>query len=178
MCWRPSSKFTVQLYSYLTDTAGTFTDTITSQGTTGTLWFMAPDSCGFATIAISYSQNSPSTLATAGLVLCNTVINWGSAPCNYSVSALPVAGIPNAAFFNTTGGNPIGMSTYLWDFGDGNFSTQPSPIHTYSQPGTYYYCLQIDSCPPVCDSITVFGQGGGCDPFFVPQVNGNTVKSL
>jgi PKD repeat protein len=46
-------------------------------------------------------------------------------------------------------------STYFWDFGDGNTSTQQSPTHTYASTGSYYYCLTIDSCPPVCDSVIV-----------------------
>lgn len=28
-------------------------------------------------------------------------------------------------------------STYAWDFGDGNTSTEENPVHTYSQAGTY-----------------------------------------
>ena len=34
-----------------------------------------------------------------------------------------------------------GASAYLWDFGDGNASTQQNPTHTYSQPGTYTVSL-------------------------------------
>ena len=161
----------VAIYNYVTDSSGQFTDSLTVQGPAGVLLFMAPDSCGFTTIAISYSPNSPSTLSTAGLVLCNNIIGGGPASCNYTVSALPVAGMPNQAFFTFSG---QGGSTYLWDFGDGNTSNQPAPFHTYAQAGTYYYCLQIDSCTPVCDSITVFNSGG-CDPFFFPVVNANTV---
>jgi len=33
--------------------------------------------------------------------------------------------------------------TYLWDFGDGNFSTQESPEHQYSKPGEYEVSLFI-----------------------------------
>lgn len=161
----------VIIYNYTTDANGTFTDTITAMGATGTLWFMAPDSCGFATIAINYSPNSPTNLATAGLVLCNNIVGGGSTGCNYTVSGLPVAGIPNQAYFEFFG---QGGTNYLWDFGDGNSSTLPNPFHTYAQPGAYMYCLTIDSCTPVCDSI-VIPATSGCDPFFIPQVNGATV---
>jgi hypothetical protein len=34
--------------------------------------------------------------------------------------------------------------SYLWDFGDGNTSTNPYPTHTYSTPGSYNVCLTIN----------------------------------
>jgi hypothetical protein len=37
--------------------------------------------------------------------------------------------------------------SYLWDFGDGNFSAAPSPIYTYQNKGLYNVCLQLnDNC--------------------------------
>lgn len=35
------------------------------------------------------------------------------------------------------------LSSWTWDFGDGNTSSDPNPIHQYSQPGTYPVSLQI-----------------------------------
>jgi hypothetical protein len=40
--------------------------------------------------------------------------------------------------FNSTS---QGASSYLWDFGDGNGSTQQNPLHTYTQAGTYTVTL-------------------------------------
>ncbi len=34
--------------------------------------------------------------------------------------------------------------TYLWDFGDGNTSTEASPTHTYSTPGDYTVSLTVN----------------------------------
>lgn len=49
--------------------------------------------------------------------------------------------------------------TYLWDFGDGNQSTQASPSHTYATPGQYTLCLTItdaNGCSSTyCDSSSV-----------------------
>ncbi len=43
--------------------------------------------------------------------------------------------------------NTIGANTYLWDFGDGNSSTEANPNHTYATPGTYEVELLVNgSC--------------------------------
>lgn len=36
-----------------------------------------------------------------------------------------------------------GISSYLWNFGDGSTSTATSPSHTYITPGTYYVTLTV-----------------------------------
>lgn len=38
--------------------------------------------------------------------------------------------------------------SWYWDFGDGNFSYEQNPVHTYEKEGTYEVCLSItaDSC--------------------------------
>ena len=46
-----------------------------------------------------------------------------------------------------------------------------NPTHTYAQSGVYYYCLQVDSCPPVCDSLVV-GSTPSCNALWtVDSVN-------
>ena len=52
---------------------------------------------------------------------------------------------------NTTGG---GSNSYLWNFGDGNTSTQQTPSYTYTTPGTYTVTLTatVGSCSDA-DSI-------------------------
>jgi PKD repeat protein len=53
-----------------------------------------------------------------------------------------------ADFSDLTTNSP---ATWLWDFGDGNTSTQQNPNHTYQNPGTYTVCLTSSTC--VSDSI-------------------------
>ena len=155
----------------ITDANGVYMDSALIAPQSTMVYYTTAGGCADSVIFFS----NPATLFYSDtLVVCGN--GSGTGGCNYSVSALPVAGFPNRAAFSYSGGNP-GASSYLWDFGDGNTSNQPNPFHTYNQPGTYLYCLTIDSCPAVCDSITVFG-GGGCDPFFVPVVNGNTVDII
>ena len=55
----------------------------------------------------------------------------------------------------------------LWDFGDGNTSTDPYPTHTYAQPGNYIICLTVGSPNTLCydtycdSSFYVFKTAGG-----------------
>jgi len=48
-------------------------------------------------------------------------------------------------------------ASYSWDFGDGNTSTEKSPVHTYAMPGTYDVCLKVfvdEECEETrCDAI-------------------------
>ena len=52
----------------------------------------------------------------------------------------------------------LANTTYFWDFGDGNTSTQEHPIHTYNQNGIYDVKL-ISSDPSSCNiSDTIIKQ--------------------
>ncbi len=51
--------------------------------------------------------------------------------------------------------NSTGASYYIWDFGDGNFSGEYSPIRSYSSPGTYSITLKGTSVNSCADSLTL-----------------------
>ncbi|HRI29269.1 MAG TPA: FISUMP domain-containing protein [Chitinophagales bacterium] len=57
----------------------------------------------------------------------------------------PLAGFSfatNANNYTVTFTNTSQNATlYYWNFGDGNYSTQPNPVHTYAQPGVYTVVL-------------------------------------
>jgi gliding motility-associated-like protein len=49
-------------------------------------------------------------------------------------------------FVNKSVITPDGAAaSYLWDFGDGNFSTQPDPLHTYAATGNFTIKLKIST---------------------------------
>ena len=56
-------------------------------------------------------------------------------------------------YFNN---NSLGSSAYLWDFGDGTFSNQINPMHTFIYPGVYTVELTAynDSSATCSDSFT------------------------
>jgi PKD repeat protein len=58
-------------------------------------------------------------------------------------------------------------SSWLWNFGDGNVSTEQNPNHAYSQPGTYFVCLTIEN---EC------GNAGFCE--FIPVSCGNVTTAF
>ncbi len=123
---------------------------------------------GLVTITASNSTSNPATFYYY-------VYDWQvqelpclSQPANVVVEVIPN---PTAAytysatglttqFTNTSSGNVV---SYVWDFGDGNTSTQANPQHTYAQSGTYVVTLTVttsDGCTAVSTqslSITVSG---------------------
>ena len=46
-----------------------------------------------------------------------------------------------------------GADTYLWDFGDGNSSTDSTPVHTYTQAGNYTVSLSVTDSNG-CSAVT------------------------
>lgn len=57
----------------------------------------------------------------------------------YQISGLPAVGSSiNFRVYQDT------LDSYLWDFGDGTTSSQPSPTHTYSVGGDYVISLKIN----------------------------------
>lgn len=89
----------------------------------------------------------------------------GGAPCQASfttTSYIDSLGGTVMYITNTSTVSP-GMS-YLWDFGDGNTSTDQYPTYTYPADGAYMLCLTISdsSCTSTyCDSIIVTGTQNG-----------------
>jgi PKD repeat protein len=67
---------------------------------------------------------------------------------------------PVAVSFRAAPSGGIGSFTYRWDFGDGASSTEASPVHTYTTPGSYREVLTVSSggSSAVCSRIvTVYG---------------------
>lgn len=82
----------------------------------------------------------------ARLVSCgfdSTVIVVTVLPAPLAGFTAPPIACPNnvVSFTNTSTGGTGSM----WDFDDGSSSIQTSPTHTFSNPGMYEVCLEIDS---------------------------------
>jgi PKD repeat protein len=78
-----------------------------------------------------------------------------------SCAADPAEAIaPASVAFRAAPSGGTGAFTYRWDFGDGTSSTERSPVHTYSSPGSYREVLTVASggASAVCSNVvTVYG---------------------
>ena len=91
---------------------------------------------------------------------CSTIVivNAPAQPCLAQFYAYPDTNntFPGTIYFYdySTGG----PTSWSWNFGDGNTSTQQHPTHQYAQPGSYVACLTITTpagtCT-ACDTVVV-----------------------
>ena len=75
------------------------------------------------TVSNSVGANSITQEVTVTDPIAAPIAGFSAIPTNLSV-----------AFTTTASGDNL---TYLWDFGDGNSSTEPNPTHVYAVAGTY-----------------------------------------
>lgn len=110
------------------------------------------------------------TVQTMGMTCtyCDTVLYYGSSPCNANFTAYPDTNNIGVVYFsNSSTGS---FTNVYWSFGDGSSSSSLNPVHTYSQQGTYLVCLTVytnTGCQSsYCDSIIIGNPSGPCTPVF------------
>lgn len=98
--------------------------------------------------------------SSTGIPMGNYFTDWGlkTPPCVGSNAAFSDSVSQLAAFFTDMSSGGATISSWLWDFGDGNTSTSQSPNHNYAAAGVYTVCLTItDSCgsDSSCHNVSV-----------------------
>jgi len=155
------------------------------------MWIVDGDTLFAATFSYSFPVADTSytvylMVDTAGFCssIDSVVINTASPP-----EALFSASEVNSCFDTTAGFNTIVFTnqttstlpaTYVWDFGDGNSSTDVNPSHDYTQPGVYVVILTATNsfnCVDIYqETVTVYPQPAaqigvdttqGCVPLLV-----------
>ncbi len=123
---------------------------------------------------VNVQLNTPTTYCvtitdTTGCVAsaCKTVVDSQTfyTPCQIYLLVYPDSAVPGYYYgiIYTATNAPL---SYLWNFGDGDTSTQLFPSHTYAIPGYYTICLTVSDgsgCSfTFCDSsFYAFKYGGG-----------------
>ena len=90
-----------------------------------------------------YSQNT--NQLTFDFQICSDSIG----DCQAMFYYMPGNDFLSIQFTDTSYGNP---DSWMWDFGDGNTSTEQNPVHTFPQPGEYITNLTISGS--ACTSTT------------------------
>ncbi|MFK7925467.1 MAG: PKD domain-containing protein [Bacteroidia bacterium] len=124
---------------------------------------------GVYTVCLLAYDSSISCIDTT----CQTLVinGGGGGNCDATFSFAPdtiTAGNPYV--YNFFPASPTLISSYAWDFGDGNTSASPYPLHAYNSPGVYTVCLIISDpsgCTDTsCLSLTVAQYTPNCDANF------------
>jgi len=169
-------------------------DTLNFQDQPGTHAYIVPDS------VLCLTSTSDYTIWVVGVKACGDQITCRSAATTLTVNNRPGANfsvpqevcIESPVFFANASCNE---ETYLWNFGDGNTSTDPNPSHLYANPGNYNVSLTVtNNCGSDTETRTIrvvlppeadFDQSAnfGCGPTtiaFTDQANSwsNTVWSI
>jgi len=146
----PVANFTVNVTEGNAPLAVAFTDTSTG-GPTSWSW-------NFGDGTISTIRNPVHTYTTAGTYTVTLTANNADGEDNETKTNLITVLNPPAAAFtaNVTEGNaPLAVrftdestgtvTSWAWDFGDGNISTEQNPVHTYESTGNYSVTLNASN---------------------------------
>ncbi|MGC8823997.1 MAG: PKD domain-containing protein [Bacteroidales bacterium] len=140
-------------FSYLVDSVTQQTYFYAGQTAAGTRYYWLFGDGSFSTLTHPVHTYRMPGLYTASLTIYNpatqcmdnieqvVVINGQANDCDASFVYFPTNSNPQQVRFrDRSRGNIV---NYLWNFGDGNISTQKNPTHLYNQQGTYNVCLSI-----------------------------------
>ncbi len=104
------------------------------------------------------------TYAADGVYNVTLTVTDASANTHTSSQQISIGRVPDAGFsfttddlkvnFTNSSTGGFGNVTYTWDFGDGSTSSEQSPSHTYSSPGTYTVKLTITDAQSNTDTIS------------------------
>jgi PKD repeat protein len=152
--------------TYVNSTIGMVTVQLQPNTTTGIIQYPAD---GIYSWGVTYMDNDSTTAACNDAIWDSVVVTGvGTGPMNCQASFNLQQDSTNQNQYwcwnNSTGSTPASALTYLWDFGDGNTSTQAYPTHTYNGIGVYTLCLTITdgNCTSVaCDTIVITVKASG-----------------
>jgi len=168
-----------------TDSTGYYYDNVPAMNdSTGTLYIRTEDCNGSLHQAVVF-YNPVNNTFTVDFQICTSNVICQAL---FSYLAEP-EGSPNYQFFDQSEGNIIWWS---WSFGDGTFSQEQNPFHSFPEPGIYNTCLTVTGqnctssyCQEISISDTVyyqvygqvfagnFPQSGGEVKIFAMQPNGS-----
>ena len=92
------------------------------------------------------------------LLLSSLLFSWFISDGPAEQTAIDFAFSTNELEATFSNNSISSFTSFYWDFGDGNTSTQENPMHVYAAPGTYTVCFTADdggASEMICKSVTV-----------------------
>ena len=181
----PSAGFSADVTSGCAALTVQFTNQSSSNATSFDWSFPGGDPSSSTDENPTVTYNSPGTYDVT-LIVSNAAGSDTMTITNYiDVSTVPTAGYSSSANGLTVSftNNSTGATSYNWDFGDNNSSTETDPTHTYDEDGEYEVVLTAtNDCGSVTDTqivivVTAPSAGfsanttSGCDPLTVQYTN-------
>ncbi len=125
------------------------------------------NSSGVYVVCLTATATNPQCTVT----YCDSIVVNNSTNC---MSAFTYTGAGSSLSVSFTDQSSGGITSWLWDFGDGNTSTAQFPTYTYAAPGTYNVCLSVSNgllgCTAMwCQPVTV-GNSTNCSAQFTYTV--------
>lgn len=95
-------------------------------------------------VCLRVKKNSSSATTAPCIREYCKIVNVLPPACNIRASFTATAGNTQTntiTFTNTS--TPTGVDSVKWSFGDGTYSTDPNPVHTYTASGSYTVCMWV-----------------------------------
>ena len=146
-----------------TNNSGFYVDTVqVPSGSQGLLFIRTTDCHNYLHEQI-LNYNPGNLNFTSDFQICNEF-----SPCQAAFAAYPDSNaLYSYRFIDQSLGN---ITSWNWNFGDGQSSILQNPSHVYSQPGMYTVCLNIQSADSTCVSYScdtiVVGNTPPCNAAF------------
>lgn len=166
--------FEVEFYNLSTDNADTYLWSFPG-GTPSSSSLFEPivlyETPGMYNVSLTVSNEAGDNTHTINNYI--TVLPQANAQYTYTTNGLQVT-------FNSAGSTG---TSFFWNFGDGNTSTSPNPVHTYAETGAYQVVLTVSNqCGSDVHQLTVAvtgtpepafssNQQSGCAPLVVQFTN-------
>ena len=109
--------------------------------------------CVSATNPGNFSVQTMQVTGCAGPTFNYSLHNFPTPNANFNTGNSTTACGLTVNFNNTSSMSSGTLTTYNWNFGDGNISSLENPIHTYTSQGTYNVALIVGSIRGCYDTI-------------------------
>lgn len=118
-------------------------------------------SLGMYTVTLSVTSSDG---CSATISIPNYLTVHPNPVANFSSSLSPPYTVNFTDLSNVVSGS---ITSWDWDFGDGNFSSIPNPVHTYAGPGNYNVQLTVQTAFACMDAVSSMAIVAGINEYYL-----------